>query len=102
MICSLSWFQLQFCSFQVRMVVRYIKNAKKGKELNFSERKIILYLHKQGKSTKYICDMFNRCRQTIENVIKRSKDPKSLILRNERKILQENRQNRHLAAPKLN
>ena len=79
------------------MVVRYIKNAKKGgKELNFSERKIILYLHEQGKSTKYISDMFNRCRQTIENVIKRSKDrgnienipskdrSKSLILRNER------------------
>ena len=48
MICSLSWFQLQFCSFQARMVVRYIKYAKKGKELNFPERKIILYLHEQG------------------------------------------------------
>ena len=48
------------------------KCQKGGKELNFSERKIILYLHGQGKSTKYISDMFNRCRQTIENVIKRS------------------------------
>ena len=58
--------------------------------------------------------MFNRYRQTIENVIKRSKDrgnieniprkgrPKSLTLRNQRKILKENRQNRHLSAPKLN
>ena len=58
--------------------------------------------------------MFNRCRQTIENVTKRSKDrgnienilrkgrPKSLTLRNERKILKENRQNRHLSASKLN
>ena len=58
--------------------------------------------------------MFNRCRQTIENVIKRSKDrgnieniprkdrPKSLTLRNERRILKENRQNLHLSAPKLN
>ena len=54
--------------------------------------------------------MFNRCRQTIKNVIKRSKDrgnieniprkdrPKSLILRNKRKILKENRQNPHLSA----
>ena len=66
----------------------------KGKQLNFSERKIIFYLHEPGKSTKYICDMFNRCRQTIENVIKRSKGrgnieniprkdrPKSLTLTN--------------------
>ena len=36
---------------------------------NFSERKIIFYLHEQGKFTKYICDMFNRYRPTIENVI---------------------------------
>ena len=42
------------------MVVRYIKNAQKGKELNFSERKTILYLHEQGKSTKY--------RNPIENL----------------------------------
>ena len=39
------------------------------------KRKIIFYLHEQVKSIKYICDMFNRiCRQTIENIIKRSKD----------------------------
>ena len=38
MICSLSWFQLQFCSFQARMVVRSIKNAK-GKRTKFFRAK---------------------------------------------------------------
>ena len=38
MICSLSWFQLKFCSFQARMVVRYIKNAK-GKRTKFFRAK---------------------------------------------------------------
>lgn len=86
----------------------------KGKELTTAEKKIILHLHNEGKSTKYICNMFSRCRQTIENVIKRCKErgnlenltrfgrPKLLTEREERQILKENRKNPHLSAPKIN
>lgn len=98
----------------VRRRKAFVIKMPKGKELSCSEKKIILYLHDKGKSIKYICEMFDRCRQTIENVIKRAKErgniqniprkgrPKLLTIRNERQILKENRENPHLSAPKIN
>ena len=40
------------------------------KELNNPERNMVFNLHNEGKSVKYICEMFNRCHQTMHKVIK--------------------------------
>lgn len=86
----------------------------KGKELSVAEKKIMIYLYEQGHSIAYICDMFERSHSTISSAINRlikrkslenmprSGRPKMLSTREERKILQENRNNPHLSAPKIN
>lgn len=37
-----------------------------------------IVVHNKGKTVKYICGMYNPCPQTIENVIKESKDRGSI------------------------
>ena len=71
------------------------------KELTIAEKKILFYLHTNGKSVKYISDIMGRCCHTIRKVIKRIKDrgvlenkarsgrPRLLSQRDERQILKK-------------
>lgn len=54
------------------------KIGRKLKETTESERKIIIYLHNQGKSYAEIGEMIDRSRFTISSIVKRFKDATSL------------------------
>ena len=84
------------------------------KHLTISAKKIILYLHNEGKTYSYIAELFNKRISTISSAVQKMKSrnsienlnhpgrSKKLTKRERLFILQENKKNSHLSAPQLN
>lgn len=84
-----------------------------GPHTSIELRKLVVEHHKNGKSQREIAQIFNKCRSTIKNIIKRYNNEKRIISkpristkklfsnRDERWIVNKSRNNPRLSAPKL-